>query len=285
MTMKIKNLRVLVFLSLFFVTVWTTLAHAERYVIGDEDMLSISVWKEPELSVSVPVRPDGMISVPLVGDVKAAGETPEQLKTMLEGMYARYIKEPVVSVIVTQVNSFVVYVFGDGMTQQPIGGVMAGSQSGVFVLKRNTTLLQLLSRLGSLGNADLKKSAVIRNGKRLDADFYRLFIKGDVSQDIALEPGDFIYIPSNVENDVRVVGAVKTPGILPYAEHMTALDAVLAAGGFTDYASRNDVLIERKEGGKTKSIRVWLKDVMDGDMKKNVPLDPGDMVIVKSGIF
>ncbi len=279
-----KKIRVLVLLSLFLMG-WANLVHGQQYVIGDEDNLSISVWKEPELGVSVPVRPDGMISVPLIGDVKAAGETPQQLKTLLESRYARYIKEPVVSVIVTQVNSFVVYVFGGGLSQPALGGVAAGPQSGVFALKRNTTLLQLLSRLGGLGNADLKKSAVIRNGKKLNADFYRLFIKGDVSQDLALEPGDFIYIPSGAGNAIRVAGAVKMPGIFPYTEHMTALDAVLAAGGFTDYASRNSVLVERKEDGKTKSIKVRLKDVMNGDMKENISLDPGDIVIIKSGIF
>ncbi len=279
-----KNFRIFVFFSLF-VMVCTSLAYAQRYVIGDEDMLSISVWKEPELSVMAPVRPDGMISVPLIGDVRAAGETPQQLKTLLEGKYAKYIKEPVVSVIVTQVNSFVVYVFGDGISQPSMAGVAAAPQSGVFVLKRDTTLLQLLSRLGSLENADLKKSAVIRNGKRLNIDFYKLFIKGDVSQDVALEPGDFIYIPSNAADAIRVAGAVNKPGIFPYTEHMTALDAVLEAGGFTQYASQNGVLIERKEGGKTVSIKARLKDVMNGDMKKNISLDPGDIVVVKSGIF
>ncbi len=285
MIMGKRNIRILVVLSLFLTMGWASLAYAGQYVIGDDDMLSISVWKEPELSVNVPVRPDGMISVPLLGDVKAAGKTPQQLKTLLESMYARYTEAPVVSVIVTKVNSFVVYVFGGGISQQPAGSAASSPQTGVFVFKRNTTLLQLLSRLGSLGNADLKKSAVIRNGKKLNADFYRLFIKGDVTQDVMLEPGDFIYIPSNFGTAIRVVGAVKKPGIFPYEEHMTVLDAVLTAGGFTDYASQNDVFVERKEGGKIISIRVLLKEVMNGDVKENVSLDPGDMVIVKSGIF
>ncbi|MDA8091248.1 MAG: polysaccharide biosynthesis/export family protein [Nitrospiraceae bacterium] len=283
MTLKMKWIY-LVFVFLLMAVAMP--AHAGPYVIGDEDVLSISVWGNPDLSVRVPVRPDGMISVPLVGDVKAAGITPQQLKTLLEGKYANYVKNPVVSVIMTDVNSFSIYVFGDGLWQSAVSSSGdSGSQSGVFTLKKNTTLLQLLCRLGNLGNADLKNGAIIRGGKRLSTDFYGLYIKGDVSQDIALMPGDFIYIPSGLASRIRVVGAVKTPGILSYTENMTVLDAVLSSGGFTDFASQNNVVIERKNGGKTESIKVKLKDIMDGDIKKNVFLKPGDMIIVKSRIF
>ncbi len=260
-------------------------AHAQPYTIGDGDVLSISVWGNQNLNVVVPVRPDGMISVPLVGDVKAAGATPGQLKSSLEKQYAAYVKDPVVSVIVTEINSFVVYVFGGGTSQPAAPGGPAGSPSGAFTLRRNTTLLQLLSKMGSLANADLEKARVIRDGRKLKTDFYKLFVKGDVSQDIELKPGDFIYIPDNFASRIRVVGAVKSPCILPFEENMTALDAVLSAGGFTDYASQNNVVVERKDGKAEKSIKVPLKDVMNGDAGKNVRLQPGDMVIVKTGIF
>jgi polysaccharide export outer membrane protein len=83
-----------------------------------------------------------------------------------------------------------------------------------------------------------------------------------------------------------VVGAVKTPNILPYREGLTALDAILYAGGFTEFASRNDVLVVRKNGGTIKNIEARLKDVMkDGDISKDVALEPGDLIIVKTSIF
>ena len=260
-------------------------AHAQAYKIGDGDVLSVSVWGNPELNVSVPVRPDGMISVPLVGDIRAAGSTTEQLKSLLEKKYAGYVKNPVVSVMVTSINSFVVYVFGDGASQSPAAGSASKMPSGAFTLTRNTTLLQLLSMMGGLANADLTKARVIRGGKPLDADFYRLYVKGDVSQDIELKPGDFIYIPGDYASRIRVVGAVKNPCILSYQRHMTALDAVLSAGGFTQYASKNDVIVERKEGKDIEKIKARLSDVMDGELGGDVPLKPGDIVIVKTGIF
>ena len=82
------------------------------------------------------------------------------------------------------------------------------------------------------------------------------------------------------------VNAMRTSGLYAYVKGMTALDAVLSAGGFTEFASQNSVEIIRQEDGQVKSIEVRLKDVIKGgDVSKNVPLKPGDMISVKSGIF
>ena len=327
--MNIKKLWIPVLLGFLAVTAAVSAyGQTKRYEIKNGDVLSISVWGNPDLAVTVPVRPDGMISVPLVGDVKAKDLTPQQLKTLLESKYTAYVKNPVVSVIMLEMNSDVVYVFGEGI-QYGYGGGYGGYGGGYggygggyggyaghgggygghgggygggyggygggygggnggsvgFPLRNNTTLLQVLSKLGSLGGADLKNSAVIRDGKRIRTDFYNLFVKGDVSQDIRLAPGDFIYIPKNVANEIRVVGEIKWPGILTFTDGMSALDAVLMTGGFTDFANKNNVLVERTEGKKTEKIEVKLGDVMNGDLGKNVILKPGDTVVVKKRIF
>jgi polysaccharide export outer membrane protein len=273
--------------AVFFVLfVMPMTAIAAGYVIGDEDVLQISVWGNPELSVTVPVRPDGKISVPLLGDVQATGVTPQELKAKLEQGFVKFVKSPVVSVMVTAINSFKVYIFGEGI-QRAAGATVQGAAAttGVITLKKNTTLIQLLAQLGSLRNADLKNSYVLRDGQKLPVDFVQLVTKGDITHDVQLASNDVIYIPDNYDQRIRVTGAVRTPVILPYSEGMTALDAVLSAGGFTEYASQNGVVVVRKEGGKIKNIDVKLRDVMYGDINKNVLLLPGDIVMVHSNIF
>ncbi len=269
----------IIFAVLLFVL--AGMASADEYVIGEEDVLQISVWGYPELSIQVPVRPDGLISIPLVGDIKAAGLTPQQLKAALEKELSGYVKAPTVSVVITAVNSLKVYVFGDG-----ISAVMTQQAGGAITLRRNTTLIQLLAQLGSLKDADLTSSYLLRDGKKLPVDFNSLVVKGDLSQNITLKANDIVFIPNNFDKRVRVVGAVKNPGIIPYFDGMTALDAVLTVGGFTEYASQNSVVITRKDGDRIKNIDVRLKDVInDGDLSKNVPLLPGDIVTVKKGLF
>jgi len=248
----------------------------QDYLIGDEDVLQIGVWGNPELNVQIPVRPDGMISFPLVGDVKARGVSPRELKASLERDLLKYVKDPTVSVMVTSINSFKVYVIGEGIT----------TTSGVITLKRNTSLLQLIAQLGSLTNADLANSFILRNDKKLTNDFSRLVRKGDISQDIQLAPNDVVFIPDNFEKRIMVVGAVRNPGIIQYREGLTVMDAILNTGGFTEFAKQNDVMIVRKEGKSTQSIEARLKDVIqDGDISKDVSLQPGDLIIVKTGMF
>jgi polysaccharide export outer membrane protein len=282
--------------TLFFIVVLLSLGankiHAEGYVIGEEDMLQISVWGNADLSVHVPVRPDGMISMPLVGDVKAAGLTPQELKKVLEKDLSRFIKAPVVSVIVTAVNSVKVYIIGDGASRVATTGTSAGGaagtgqpSSGQITLRRHTTLLQLLAQLGPLNDIDLAHAYLLRDKRKLSVNFEQLVQKGDYSQDVTLEANDIIYLPGGYSSRIRVTGAVRTPGVIPYAEGMTALDAVLSVGGFTEFASPNSTIIIRKEGNITKNIDVKLKDVINGNISKNVFLRPGDIVTVKTGIF
>jgi polysaccharide export outer membrane protein len=132
---------------------------------------------------------------------------------------------------------------------------------------------------------DLPNAYLLRAGKKLSVNFEQLVGKGDYSQDVKLEPNDTIYLPGGFSNRIRIAGAVRTPGVIPYSEGMTALDAVLAAGGFTEYASQNNVRVSRKEGDASKSYNVPLKDVMNGDIGKNFPLKPGDVITISTSWF
>ena len=290
---------ILFLLSFVFSTVFTSwTAHAEGFMIGAEDMLQISVWGNSELSVHVPVRPDGMVSMPLIGEVKAEGKTPLELKKSIEKELMRYVKAPVVSITVTAINSFKVFVFGDGISKTiTMSGDTAGqtaasstavsgtSTSGQITLRRNTTLLQLLAQIGNVSNIDLPNAYLLRAGKKIAVSFEQLVGKGDYSQDVQLEPNDIIYLPGGLSNRIRITGAIRMPGLIPFSEGITALDAVLAAGGFTEFASQNNVLVSRKEGEAIQSYKVKLKDVMEGDIQKNFLLRPGDVVTVKTSWF
>jgi polysaccharide export outer membrane protein len=259
----------------------------ESYVIGDEDVLRVSVWGSPELTIQVPVRPDGMITVPPVGDVKAAGLTPKELKAVLEKELTKYVKAPDVSIVVTAINSFKVFVLGEGVHAATSGVTTGGppasgaSASGAITLKRATTLLQLLAQLGSLQDADLSNSYVLRNGKKLDVNLYKLVNKGDVSQDIQLRPNDVIFVPDNFDKRIMILGEVRTPRVIKFKEGMTVLDAILGSGGFTQFANPNNVTVIRKEGAQVRNVEVKLKELINnGKISSDIPLKPGDRIVV-----
>lgn len=166
-------------------------AAVKDYHIGVDDIVQVSVWRNPELGIIVPVRPDGMISVPLVGDVRAGGRTPEEVAADLETKFATYVRDPQVAVILTDLRSH-----------------------------------EYLSR-------------------------------------------------------VRVTGAVRQPVSIPYRQGMTVLDAVLAAGGVTEFAAGDEADLYRKTDDGTLSYAVELEQILnEGDLSTNFKVAPGDVITV-----
>ena len=159
-----------------------------EYVIGAEDVLNISVWKEPEVTRTVPVRPDGKISLPLINDIQAAGLTPAQLTALIMEKLNKYFTDPQVTVIVTAINSRRIYILGEV------------NRSGTYQLLPGMTVLQALSGAGGFSQfANLKGIYVLReeNGKQIKFPFnYKEVIKGNrPEQNILLKPGDTIVVP------------------------------------------------------------------------------------------
>ncbi len=157
------------------------------YIIGSADVLLISVWKEPDLTATLPVRPDGMISVPLLNDVQAAGLTPMQLAGSLRDKLKKYVADPRVTVVVTQMNSQRIYLMGEVM------------HTGPTALLPEMTVLQALSTAGFTQFANTKAIYVLRSeqGKqqRIPVN-YKALIKGETSErNILLKPGDTIVVP------------------------------------------------------------------------------------------
>ena len=159
-----------------------------NYVIGAQDVLDISVWKEPEVSRVVPVRPDGKISLPLLNDVQAAGLTPSQLAAQLTVSLKKYVTSPQVTVIVATINSQRVYIIGEVL------------RPGAFPMLPGMNVLQGLSSAGGFTQfAKTKSIYVLRmeNGKQQKYPVnYKEVVSGKhPDQDILLKAGDTIVVP------------------------------------------------------------------------------------------
>ena len=271
------------FRSLLFVLaaflISTPLVIAGDYMIGDGDALVVSVWNEPELSGDVTVRPDGKITLPAIGDVLATGMTPTQLAGEIKRALQPVVKEPIVTLTVSIVTNNNIYIAGGGVPSE------------VIALPGRITLFKLLCRFGSMEEADLTRSYVMRGNEKVKENFYSLFVEGDFSQDIEMMPNDIVFIPHYRDNKVYVVGAVTEPRYIFFTHGMKVLDAILEAGGFTEYADRSEVVVIRKpenpgEGQNDKEIEVNIKKLFAGkDPGQNILLRPGDYVTVNESIF
>lgn len=258
------------------ISFFTGLALANDYIIGDGDRLNVSVWKEPDLSDQVIVRPDGKITLPAIGDVVAAGKFPQTLAFDIERELRRVVKEPIVTLTVVEVTNNNVFVAGGGVP------------SAVVPLTGRLSLFKFLCRFSTFENADLKSAYVMRNGEIIKDNFYSLFIEGDFSQDIALLANDIVFIPNHRDNKVYVVGAVKEPKYIYYRNEMKILDAILEAGGFTEYADQSDVVVIRKlnVNQPNREIEADIEALTKGKgLHHNIVLQPGDYIVVSEGIF
>jgi polysaccharide export outer membrane protein len=155
------------------------------YVIGPGDLLDIDVWQNTELSFKgLPVRPDGKISIPLLNDVQAAGLTAMQLAAAITQKLKSYVKDPQVTVVVTQVNSQRYYVLGEV------------NHPGVFPLLPGLTALQAISSASGFTQfANEKKVYILRGAKKLPFNYKNVVQGKDLQENIELKPGDTVVVP------------------------------------------------------------------------------------------
>ncbi|MFB3813644.1 MAG: polysaccharide biosynthesis/export family protein [Terriglobales bacterium] len=159
-----------------------------NYVIGESDVLMINVWKETELSRSVPVRPDGRISLPLVGEVIAAGKTPPQLQEAIAAELKNFMSEPEVTVIVQDPRSKHFNVVGEV------------ARPGSFTLTQPVSVIDAVALAGGFRDfAKTKKMYILRTivaGQKARIPVnYKKAVRGDLSQDVMLQPGDTLVVP------------------------------------------------------------------------------------------
>jgi len=163
-----------------------------KYVIGPLDTVNIVVWRNPELSMSVPVRPDGRITTPLVEDVQALGKNPGELARELEKALSKFIRDPVVTVIVSSFN-------GPFSEQIRIIGEAAKPQAVAY--RQNMTLLDVMIVVGGLTDfANGNKAVLVRGseqGKQYSVRLSDLVRRGDIKANVDMRPGDILIIPQS----------------------------------------------------------------------------------------
>lgn len=155
-----------------------------KYLIGPEDVLFIRVWREPDFTSPAAVRPDGKITMPLIGDVQAGDQTPMQLTKAITELLGKYINNPDVNVIVTDVRSKKYYI--DGEVNKP----------GTYLLVTPTTILEALSNAGGFRDfANTKKIRILRQSNILHFNYKDVSRGKNLEQNIKVEPGDHIIVP------------------------------------------------------------------------------------------
>lgn len=163
------------------------------YLIGPGDIIDIFVWRNPDVSVTVPVRPDGRISTPLVEDMMASDKTPTQLGRDIEKILSTYIKEPIVTVIVTEFF---------GPDSQNIRIVGEAAQPGALPYRNNMTVLDVMIAVGGLTEfAAGNKARIVRKVNGQSKEF-QVFLEdlmrgGHIDANVEMQAGDILIIPES----------------------------------------------------------------------------------------
>ena len=250
------------------------------YRIGLQDLLELKVFDLKELDQTVRVADDGSITLPLLGRIVAAGLTKGELEALIaRRLEERYVRNPQVTIFVKEYQSKKVAV--SGAVKKPDTYEMLGEK----------TLLEMISLAGGL-DKDLGKEIIIfrpqQDGThRIAIDLDKLVYEADPSLNVAVMPGDIVYVPSVEKVRIFVTGAVKVPNLyeVPRSEPVTVLKAVTLAGGTTDRASLSKVQILRTgPEGKRITIVVNLKKVKNGKAEDPV-LQKDDLVLVPESFF
>ena len=247
------------------------IAHGQEYVVGDGDLLTITVYDNPDLTSEVRVSGEGMITVPLIGEVSVKSMTATEIGKKLASLWANgYIKNPQVSVFIKEYRSKKVTTLGEF------------NKPGLIEMLGNATLMEVISSAGGITPDAGETLFIQRNVNKDDKnqkeniisiDLTKLLEGSSASSNIQVLDGDSIYVPK--ASFVYVTGEVKNPGAFKITKGLTVLRAVTLAGGFTFKASKNRTQITRKAGGAETTIEAKMDDLVA----------PNDIVVVPESFF
>lgn len=252
-----------------------------EYRIGARDLLEIKVQEDEKLNTTIRVSEDGKINLPLVGEVLVEGNTARELEKLLAQKFEAWYQNPHVFVTIREHQSKQVSVQG------------AVTRQGFVQLLGRKTLLDAITEAGGLIAREAGREIIVlrqvADGSpvRLSIPIDDLMLKGDPKYNIPLEPGDNIIVQIDRLVQIYIYGAVRNPGALSvYKSRLPTLrQAIAQAGGFTDRASKKNVVVTRRdEKGNEKKITVNIKDIESGK-RKDFQLEENDTVYVKESWF
>jgi polysaccharide export outer membrane protein len=252
------------------------------YRLTPGDVIEISVIGHEDMKKELPVRPDGKISYLYVGDLQAAGRSVEELRAGLEEGLKKYLRYPQVAVVVRKAREAQFTILGKVV------------RPGVYPLNGPTTVLAAMALGQGLASgqyegstieiADLVNSYLVRRNRVLPVDFEALIHRGDTRQNVELEDGDYIYIPSSLAQEVYVLGEVFKPRSYGFRGRLTLMQAVSESGGFKTTARIGDVVILRGQYGNKTLVPVNVKDIIAGKTP-DPELAVGDVIWVPRSVL
>jgi polysaccharide export outer membrane protein len=246
------------------------------YKIGPQDVLTVTVFGEPDLSGKYTVEQDGTFTFPLVGRVKAGGVTMREFELELKKLLTDgFLKNPSVSIVMETYRSQRILVMGE--VRAP----------GEYLLTGDMTLLAALARAGGTSPAASREAIIVRSARRVatsgdggaagDAEIIRVDLAelqgGNMALNITLQDSDTVNVPK--AQSVFVTGQVKSPGAYAVDRGTTVLQVLSLAGGLTDRGADSRIRIQRMVKGKLKELKAKLTDVVE----------PGDTIIVPEKFF
>lgn len=262
---------VLVFIFGFLLFLWVLDARAQDYyMVGEGDVLNISVYDNPDLATTARVSTSGNIAMPLIGEVLVSGLKVAEVAAKIKDLYADgYLVDPQVAVFIDEFRSKKATILGE--VKKP----------GLHELQGSVTFLEVISRAGGFteraGNvAVVKRKSEVAEGKptAISIDLQKLVEQGDLAQDIAIHHGDRIYVKKAPV--FYVSGEVKKPDAYKFEDGTTIIKAITRAGGFNERAAPGGVKIVRKVNGI---------EIVQEQVKMDTVVLAEDVIVVPESFF
>jgi len=250
----------------------------EHYTLGPGDVLDFSLFGRPDLArVNLFIEPDGNISYLQATGIHAEGLTVDQLRDKLNDALSVYFKNPRVMIAPKELHSKKYFILGKV------------ESAGAYSMDHPVTLVEAVAQakgveLGLVEDktvelCDYAHSFLLRKGRHMPVDFQRLFVNGDTSQNIVLEPDDYIYMASAISNNIFILGDVRAPGSQGFNPNLSVTGAIALRGGFTDSAFRDRVLVLRGSIENPQRFVININRTLRGQ-QGDFHLEPKDVIYV-----